>query len=488
MVALHELSAVEQRVLLERYEITATELTEHYLDRIGRLNPTLRAFTTVTAERALARSRELDLAAKRHGRPSLADAPLWGIPFADKDLNDRKGVVSTYGSRPFADYTATSTSAIVAILDDAGGVSLGKSNVPEFGFPAYGRNALPQGFARNPWDLSLDPGGSSAGAATAVAARMLPVAPGNDAGGSIRIPAAACGLVGLKPTRGRVPAESGIGALAGLPVGGPLARSVGDAALLLDAMVRGPSRFALRPPRASGMPPSGSFLEALQRPLGALRIGWNLWSPWASEYEISVGSDQVAALEQTLGLAESMGHTVEEVLPRPAPDYIRSFREVWMASAASLPLPDELLDAVEPLTKWLVQTGRKRSAADLARALMALAVFEEQLIEDYSEFDLVLTPALAMGARPEGWFDERDGELNFIQQCQFTPFTSYVNVAGLPAMSLPVAMTDNPAGAPSLPVGVQAIGRAGDEATLLRFGLALEKEFSWQNRVPAVLR
>lgn len=487
MVALHELSAVEQRNLLERGETSSRELTAHYLERIDALNPHLHALTTVSAEAALERAADLDEEAVRHGVPARISAPLWGIPFADKDLNDRAGAVTTYGSRPFADLVALESSPIVLDMDRAGGVSLGKTNVPEFGFPAYAENRLPQGFARNPWDLNRDPGGSSSGAAAGVAARLLPFAPGNDAGGSVRIPAAACGLVGLKTSRGRVPSESGIGSLAGLPVGGPLARSVRDAALLLDGMTCGRQRYALRAPDARNMAKTGSFLDALDETTGKLRIGWNLWSPWASEYEISVSSQVLAVFESTLELARAMGHDVEEAVPTPAPTYVESFRAVWMASAAAMPLPEEMLASVEPLTAWLIQTGRTRPAADLPRALAALTSFEAQLIEDYSRFDLVLTPSLAMTARPQGWFDVEDGELNFIQQCQFTPFTSYVNVSGLPAVTMPVGMSEaKDEQAPCLPIGVQAIGRPGDEATLLRFALAMENQLTWQDRTPSI--
>ena len=156
-----------------------------------------------------------------------------------------------------------------------------------------------------------------------------------------------------------------------------------------------------------------------------------------------------------------------------------------MASAASLPFPDAALDTLEPLTAWLVRTGRSRPAADLPRALAALKQFESQIIADYLPYDLILTPLLAMTPRPTGWFDAADGERNFMQQCQFTPFTSYVNVAGLPALSMPVGMSEGVSGSESpLPIGVQAIGRSGQESTLLRFALDMEKHSGWDTRVP----
>jgi amidase len=251
-------------------------------------------------------------------------------------------------------------------------------------------------------------------------------------------------------------------------------------------MVTGPNRYALRAPDDLGLPASGSYVDSLEAPLRPLRIGWNAWSPWSTNYEIEVDYQVNWVFEEALSAAVEMGHTVEYVEPSPAPDYFASFRAVWMASAASLPVPDEALDALEPLTAWLVRTGRTRPAADLPRALAALKRFEAQTIADYQPYDLILTPLLAMTPRPIGWFDASDGEHNFMQQCQFTPFTSYVNVAGLPALSMPVGtgQSDGAPGGITLPVGVQAIGRPGDESTLLKLALQLEEVADWSSRVP----
>ena len=484
MTELHDLSATEQRRLLEIGELTASELTEHYLARIAALNPQLRAFITVTAEAARERAANLDATrgegAWAHKRRH--EHPLWGLPFGDKDLVDRAGVPSSYGSRAMAGFVPEVSAPLVDTMDAAGGISLGKTNTPEFGFPSYTENLLDGGVARNPWDTDFGPGGSSGGAAVAVAARMLPFAPGSDGGGSIRIPAAACGLVGLKPSRGRVPDASGVDSLGGLVVAGPIARSIEDAALLLDGMIaRGyggkpRDRFALTAPNEQA-----SFVDALVDPVRPLRIGWNTWSPWASHYEIALDAEADAVLHDTLRLAEKLGHRIQPLEPTPFPDYFDAFRMIWQGGAASLPLGDEALGAVEPLTRWLVGEGRKRGAGELAAALATLSRFEQQIIADYAEVDLVLTPALAMPPRPLGWYDPNDGERNFEQQCQYTPYTSSVNVAGLPAITLPVA-------AHPLPYGVQAIGRRGDEVTLLRFGRQLERELGWDGRVPPVLR
>ncbi|MFZ1381683.1 MAG: amidase [Scrofimicrobium sp.] len=485
MGELHDYSAVELREMLGNREVSPTELTRHYLERITQLNPALHALTTLTPDRALERAKSLE---SNETVPDRLDQPLWGLPFADKDLDDRAGVRSTYGSVAMTGYVAQSSSPVVEDMDRAGGISLGKTNVPEFGSPCYAVNRLPEGYARNPWDPSLDPGGSSSGAAVAVSARMLPIAPGNDAGGSIRIPAAATGLVGLKPSRGRVPGLPGAGSLAGLPTAGPLGRTVGDAALLLDGMLKGPHRYALRAPNPPYMAENGSFLDAADLPVPRLRIGWNTWSPWAEEYDITVDPQIIRVFEETLQLLSDLGHRVEAVQPTAAPGYVQAFRAVWMGSAAAVPLPDEALEIVEPLTAWLIRCGRECPASDLPTGLTRLAQFESQIISDYSNFDAVLTPGLAMTPRPPDWYDQMDGNLNFIQQCQYTPFTSYLNVAGLPAIALPVGQGTSEITGAVVPIGVQAIGRPGDEATLLRLGRQLEEVLNWSDREPEMAK
>lgn len=471
MTALHELTATEQVRLLATGELTSAELTDQYLGRIERANPTLRAFTTVDAEGARQRAAEADAA----GRPGV----LHGLPIGDKDLTNRAGVPTSYGSRAMAGFVPAASDPLITTIDGHGAVSLGKTNTPEFGFPCYCENELPGGVARNPWDLDRGPGGSSGGAGVAVSAGLLPVAPGSDGGGSIRIPAAATGLVGLKPSRGRVPDGSGLDALAGLGVAGPLARTVEDAALLLDAMIArdGAGEVANRFATAAATAPPRSYVAALTDESGRrpLRIAWNTWSPWAPTYDISLAQEAGAALEAGLEAARGLGHEVVEYTPAPAPEYFDAFRAVWRGGAAGLPLGEEQLELVEPLTAWLVRSGRELPIADLSRGLSTLAAFERRMVAEYAPFDIVLTPAMAMTPRPLGWFDAADGERNFMQQCQYTPFTSYVNVVGLPAMSLPVL--DGP-----LPMAVHAIGRPGDEVTLLRFARELEREFAWARR------
>src|SRR5690606_38106964 len=346
------------------------------------------------------------------------------------------------------------------------------------GFPSY-TEPLAGRPARNPYALELGAGGSSGGAAVAVAAGLLPVAPGSHGGGSVRIPAAATGLVGLKPSRGRVPAGSGFGTLAGLVVAGPLARTVADAALLLDALAAPPgsrAAWATAPPEEGGDDP---FLAAATRGEGRFQLAVSYDTPWDTVYELEIDPAARAAVDRAIAEFAALGHGVEELRIPEEPGYPDAFRAVWQGGAATLPLSEHQLTLVEPLTRWLVERGRALGARELGEALAWLAEFERRTIARFAPFDAVLTPALALTPRPVGWYDAEDGERNFEQQVRYTPFTSFVNVAGLPAITLPVAETEA-----GLPMGVQLIGRPGGERTLLALGAQLERRIGWHRRHP----
>jgi amidase len=473
MADLHELTALALWQELQSGRVSPREVASHYLDRIERLNPELGAFVTVTRERALARAEDVAAHVSK-------TAPLWGLPSGDKDLWLRAGVPTGFGSRAFADHVPDTSDEIVETLDAAGAVSLGKTNAPEFGLPAY-TESLAAPPARNPWDPRLGAGGSSGGAAVAVASGMLPFAPGSDGGGSVRIPAAACGLVGLKPSRGLVPAGSGIDSLGGLVVDGPLARTTADAALLLDGMIariggRIDHHYALRAPYDD----DGPFLGAAVRGEGRFQLGVMTTSAWDDAYDIVIAPEARAALEAAVDAFASIGHGVEQTALTTDPTYAPAFRTIWQAGAARVPLDGPALDLLEPLTAWLVRRGRELSARELGEALSALTAYERSFIAQLRSFDAVLTPALAMTPRPVGWYDAEDGERNFAQQVQYTPFTSMVNVSGLPAIVLPIAETDD-----GLPMGVQLIGRPGGERTLLSLAAQLERRVRWGERRPA---
>ncbi|MDQ1083391.1 MULTISPECIES: amidase [Microbacterium] len=449
----HDLSLVAQVAGLADGTLDPRELTAHYLDRIGRLAD-LGAFAEVTPDAALRRAAALDRA---------ETGPLWGVPLADKDLVARAGVPTRYGSRARAHLVPTASDPLADALDAAGAVNVGKTTTSEFGLTGF-TEPLIHAPARDPWRLGAGAGGSSGGAAVAVAAGLLPAAVGSDGGGSIRIPSATVGVVGLKPSRGRLPIGSGFDSPDGLSVTGPIARSAEDAGLLLDALV-GLAPFTY----ATAAPGSGPFVEAARRRPGRLRVGVTTVSPWDDDENILLDADARAAFDITAEWLSDDGHAVTDADWRPF-GYASLFHVLWRASAARIPLSDDDMTLVEPLTAWLVREGRRLSALDLLGGLASARAFERRTIADFAAFDVVLTPALAQRPQPVGAYAGHSPERTFAMQVEYAPYSSFVNVAGLPALTLPVT-TD----AAGHPVSVQLIGRPGGEATLLSLAAQLER-------------
>ncbi len=478
MFELHHLAAQELWDWIRRGEATALEVTEHYLDRIARLDPALGAFVTVTADAARDRAGHL-------GDRVPTSRPLWGLPSADKDLYDRTGVPTRNGTASLPLRPAGADHPLVAALDAAGTVSLGKTTSPEFGMSSSSETRF--GATRNPYDTSRAPGGSSSGAAVAVAAGMLPAAVGSDGGGSVRIPAAANGLVGLKPSRGRVPSMPGRSGVGGLSVAGPLTRNVADAGMLLDALVAptglpSPQPYALVTPDVG----DGPFTAAAVRGEGRFVVGVLDGSPWDDTVDVVVDPAARAAVGTAVRVLGEVGHGVEDVAMPRAP-YADAFRVAWESSAARLPMvPGIDLAELTPLVSWLVARGRALTGTQVLDAMTALDTFSAALIGTFDRFDAVLTPTLALTPRPLGWYGD-DPEEDFRRQCAYSPWTSMANVAGLPAITLPVGATEDghPDGA-GLPMGVQLIGRPGGERVLLAIGAQLERRLRWQRRHPPV--
>ncbi|MGN6446922.1 amidase [Amnibacterium sp.] len=472
--ALHQLSAQEQWDWIRRGDTTSLELTRHYLERIDRLDPALGAYARVDRAPALERAAAVDAAGQ-------GPAPLSGVPLAEKELVRRAG--THWGaSRLVSGAIVAESDELAAATDATGAVVLGATTAPEFGLTGFtepaGRPA-----ARNPWDVSTGAGGSSGGAAAAVAAGLAPVAIGSDGGGSIRIPAAWCGLVGLKPSRGRVPAHGGQGGLAGLVTAGPIARTVADAAMVLDALVRPEGRV-----RSAGYAtvPGGDaepFLGDAVRGEGRFSIGVLDGSVWDDAVDIRVNPELLAAVARAVGALEDLGHGLDAVR-LPGEDYPDFFRVLWQAGAATIPArTPEQLALLEPYTREIVERGRALPAERVVAAVQAAAAFERRAIAAFAPFDAVLTPTVAMTPRPIGWHHAggEGADAVFDRQVQAAPFTSFVNVSGLPAVTLPVGATDD-----GRPAGVQLIGRPGGERALLAIGRQLERRFGWPRRHPAV--
>jgi amidase len=468
--ALHDLSALEQAAAVRALDVSPTELVRHALDRIEALDAGLGAFLTVTPERALAAAARADAAVL-----AGEDLPaLHGVPIAIKDLNNTAGVRTTFGSVVMADFVPDVDDAVVTKLAAAGTISVGKTNTPEFGFPCYTDNDL-VGPARCPWDRTRLAGGSSGGAAVAVAAGMLPFAQGSDGGGSIRIPAGINGLFGIKPTRGRVSNAPYGGDITGLGTNGPLARTVRDAAAMLDAMA-GPVDGD--PAWAPPLPPGESFLAAADRSPGRLRIGRFRESAMP---DVELEPEVAAAFDDASRLFEGLGHDVEDVPPGLlGPDVLASFERVWVLSAATLPVPPDRVGELRSLTRELRGRGLAMSAQEAMESMLALRLFARGFLQATAHYDVLLAPVTTMTPRPLGWFDsEGDGAADFERQKRYAAFTALFNVTGQPAVSVPLHWTDG-----GLPIGTMLAGRPADEATLIAVSAQAEAARPWAHRHP----
>jgi amidase len=469
---LHDLTALEQAAAVRAGEVSPTELVEHSLARIDALDGGLGAFITVTPERALQAASHAETLVRAGGELP----PLLGVPTAIKDLNNTAGIRTTFGSRVMAAFVPDVDDAVVSKLAAAGTISLGKTNTPEFGFPCYTDNDL-AGPARCPWDPTRLAGGSSGGAAVAVAAGMVPFAQGSDGGGSIRIPASINGLVGVKPSRGRISNAPYGSDVTGLGTNGPLARTVRDAAAMLDAMA-GP--VLGDPAWAPPLPPGETFLGWTERPPGRLRVGRWTQSPMP---DVVLEPEVAAALEDAAALLTSLGHDVEDVPDGLlGPEVLPSFERVWALSGTTLPVPPSQVGELRPLTRELRARGLAMSAQAAMEAMFALRLFSRRFLQAIADYDVLLAPVCTMTPRPLGWFDaDGDGAEDFERQKRYAAFTALFNVTGQPAVSLPLYWTEG-----GLPIGSMLVGRPADDATLLALSAQVEGARPWGHRHPGV--
>ena len=459
----------ELAALVRGGELTARELVAASLARIEALDGRVNAFTHVDADGALA-------AAARIGPGD--PRPFAGVPIAIKDNRPVAGMPLTLGSRLLGDHVARDDAALVRRLRAAGFVIVGTTALPEFGIQPTTESAR-NGPTRNPWAPDRTPGGSSGGAAAAVAAGMVPVAHGNDGGGSLRIPAACCGLVGLKPARGRVSLAPAEGASL-LVVDGVLTRTVAETALLLDVLAGPEPGDATWAP-----PPPEPFARAAAREPGRLRIGVTAVPP----LDVPVDPVAVRALEEAAALLAQLGHAVEEIPPPwREPGTFDTFATVFTAAiAAGIAAAGELVgraprpEDVEPLSWLLLERGRALDAPAYLAAVRRLHAIARRVLAATAPYDAVLTPALAQRPVPLGMLrgDGPDPAATFARGGAFTPFTGIANVTGQPAIALPLAH-----GADGLPVAVQLLGRPAQEGPLLALAAQLEAARPWADRRP----
>jgi amidase len=462
--------AGELAALIRTGELNARELTEASLKRIEALQPTLNAFVHTDPEGALAAAEAIGPDDPR---------PFAGVPIAVKDTAAVAGMPLTMGSELFGDYAPAHDAFVVRRLRDAGFIIVGKTNMPEFGILPVSE---PRRFGpvRNPWDTERTPGGSSGGAAAAVAAGLVPLAHGSDGGGSIRIPAACCGLVGLKPSRGRI-SRGPEGGDDFLVTDGVLTRTVAETAELLDVLAGYESGDPTWAP-----PPDEPFAATAAREPGRLRVGVT------TDAAISASLDPACeqAANDAAALLADLGHEVEEVeAPWKDRDILRNFTLAFGAPIATGILFGGLVsgrepseELIEPLS-WTVWKGiAERTPVDYLLARARLTTLARKIIALWERYDAVLTPALAQRPVRIGEIDACSDEPweDFRRSGEFTPYTAIFNVTGQPAISLPLFHGDD-----GLPLGVQLAGRPAGEGQLLSLAAQVEAAHPWAGQSPA---
>lgn len=445
------LSAVKLRDQLAAGEISSREATAHHLQRIDEQR-SLGAFVHVSEAALDAAARADEAFVKNRGQLGR----MHGMPTAFKDLGDVAGMPTTHGSAAVEHPIATRDSALAARLRAEGVIVLGKTQVPEFGLSSYSENLIAAP-SRNPLDPQRSSGGSSGGQAAAVAAGMIPVGPGSDGGGSVRIPAAACGLVGLKPSLGRIPSDvlegysDGFGAPK-LTVSGPLAHDALDAALLMDAM-RGTDHYL---PLLRGRYPEE---------LANLRIGYSTHSPFQSVYEITVSPDAQQAFSAGLKLL-AQRHQVELAKLAYAEDYPEAFGAVWTNGLKDIPLQDE--SRLGALAREFRRRSQQRSLQAATQAATRIRQIAADFIRQWSAYDVIATPALSGVPPMVGHYTQGSAERDYMLQCQYSPYSSMVNVSSAAAITVPVGTSKE-----GLPLGIQLISPRSDEGMLLALALQI---------------
>src|SRR3984957_1887335 len=466
-----ESDALRLAEFVRQKEVTPAELTETAINLIETLDPKLNAIVIRDFERARARATE-----------TPANGPFGGVPYLLKNIGSGCEGLPLTNSLPFRkDYVSPSDSEMVRRIKASGLNIIGRTNVPEQGW-CIATEPRMYGPTVNPWNTAVTAGGSSGGAVSAVASRMVPMAEASDGGGSIRAPASCCGVVGLKPSRGRIsygPDDVDIwfGSVSTFAV----TRSVRDTAALLDATAVVMPGDPYTPPK-----PAQSWLDGLREPMKPLRIGYALTPPWGTPFAPEVTD----AMKETLSLLEDLGHALEEHvmvtdLETAWRDYnqmnsVQTLLELEdMAKVLGRPIPESELIAFN--RAWL-ERGRGLSARDYARSVAAVRKANQSVQLELSPYDVFLTPTLTQLPRPVGYWDLNEPDFDkYISTWTDAAFLFPFNLSGLPAISVPAASTKD-----DIPIGVQLVGRYGDEATILRLSAQLEQARPWIQRRPSI--
>jgi len=458
--------AARQAEMVRSGEVSPTELVGLHLERIERLDPQLNSFRVVFADKAMLEAEQAE--ARLRGGD---ERPLLGVPIAIKDETDVAGEINTHGTDAFTE-PARADSEMVRRLREAGAIIVGLTLLPEMAICGFTESAT-YGITRNPWDPQRSPAGSSGGSAAAVAAGLVPIASAGDGGGSIRLPAASCGLFGLKPQRGRVSFAPDLEYWNGLAVNGCVSRSVLDTALWLDVTAGG-SREPGAPP-----PPERPFVESAQTAPGKLRVAWSTAAPRAAAPAIV--SDIVKnAVVDAAGTLESLGHEVSQQDPdwgnvgnNITPRFLRGVAD----SVAEVPHPERL----ERRTRGFGRLGSMLPDSLYERALKGREADARRINAIFDDHDVLMTPVMGGTAIPVRRWEGRGALYTALGMSRFYPFCIPWNHLGNPAMSLPLGFA-----ADGLPLAVQIIGRPGDESTLLSLAAQLEAERPWADKRPPI--
>ncbi|MGO9248257.1 MAG: amidase [Solirubrobacteraceae bacterium] len=476
--------AIELAGMVRSGEVSSRELVEISLARIEELNPECNAFVEIDGERALATAGEIGPGDER---------PFAGVPIAIKNNRAVAGLRLTNGCALMSEYVADHDHNVTRRLREAGFVIVGSTTLPEYGILPVSEARI-FGPTRNPWDLQRTPGGSSGGAAAAVAAGMVPVAHGNDGGGSIRIPAACCGLVGLKPARGRISLAPVLGD-SPIEIDGVLTRTVADTAAILDVLAGyepGDATWAPPPPEpfavAARRSPTTILGDGPGGRAGSLRIAMTKLAPLA---DATVDPICARGVDRAAELLRSLGHEVVEVDPPWRVDGLAELFGVVFCTYISLGIAasgmiaghEPTAEDVEPMSWAIYSMVQGLNATQGLGAVVQLQAFARQLTTFLEPYDALLTPALAERPLPLGTLDTAapDPMSTFTRSGLFTPFTPVFNAAGQPGISLPLYQGED-----GLPLGVQLVGRPAGEAALLALAMQVEEAMPWAERRPPV--
>jgi aspartyl-tRNA(Asn)/glutamyl-tRNA(Gln) amidotransferase subunit A len=460
-------SALDLAARIRQKDVSPVEVTEAILGRIEALNPRLNAFCLVAADQARAAALDAEVAVMK--REPLG--PLHGVPISIKDVIFTRGLRTTGGSRLFADLVPEHDAVAVSRLRAAGAIVLGKTTTSEFGHKAVTESPL-FGITRNPWDLTRTPGGSSGGAAAAVASGLGPIGLGTDGGGSVRIPAAFCGLVGFKPSYGRVPEYPAFPGWDHVSHTGPLTRTVRDAAMVLDAIAGGDDRDP-----GSLQAEAGSYLEACERGVHGLHVAWSADLGYARVDPVVAALCENAAAE-----FETLGCHVEVV--NPAWENLEEAFGTMLAAQFHAAFGEQIAGhegEVDPTLAKFVARGASVSTRDYLLARARMREFWQEALAFLARFDLLLMPTVAVPPFAVDAKPPREIAGESVSVLGWMPFTYPFNITGQPAASVPAGWT-----AENLPVGVQIVGQRHADATVLAACAAYEAACPWSDRRPAL--